>query len=345
VTVNLEPTTFGTTSVQDFTGNSARVLAGSVNDPDIGTTEATGYLDISPPSTLPADFFNSTVQKAELVLIPDYVYGDTLQTQQLAIYDMPSEWDASGRTVDETLSAGARITQSTSFAPGDTVTIDLPSSWGPFQRLSDTTDFNADVHGFQLQSTSGNAVAGYLRSESFLRVITDQDTAAYPGSKSFTSIDHPNTPTLSDRVLLQDGRGHGLSFRFTLPDSLQNAPISRAELYLPTDTSLFDPASLPNGFVRPQTNNFGLQGFSEDSTLIFAAGDSLNADGVFTFSASQNASLRQIFQNATLGRATVDQYLLTLSQANNTINPLLFYGPGIDEKAPRVLLTIAQSDN
>lgn len=353
VTIVLEPSTFEVAPIDDVTGNSARVLTGTVDDPDIGTIATIGYLDVSPPNSLPEGFEDATVEKAELVLVPTYVYGDTMQTQQIEVFDM-NEWDAEDRTADESLSPGPRITESAAFAPGDTVTIDLPDGWVAPQSLNDTTDFDADFHGFQLRTTGGNAVVGYLSSESSLRVIADQDTATYPVSRSFTEIDRleEGTEPPADRVLIQDGMGQALSFSFTLPDSLlQNyAPVSRAELQLPTDTSLFDSDALPPDFVRPQTTDLGLEGFIDDNRA-FIIGDSLNADGVFAFSATPpsnqqvNVSLRQFFQQMSLGEPSIDRYQVILSQADNTISPLLFYVPGTGENAPRVLLTITQSDD
>lgn len=365
VTVDIEPTTFGITAADDVTGNSARVLVGRVEDPAIGTTETTGYVDVLPPSSLPENFVDATVQKAELVLIPDeepYVYGDTLQSQQLAVYDMPNEWDASGRTVDETLSPGALLTESASFTPGDTVTIELPTSWVSSHALSDTADFDADFHGVQLQPTGGNAVVGYRSNASHLRVIASDDTAAYPVSKTFTAIDRSDAPYSEDWILMQDGVERILSFDFLLPDSLKNTPISRAVLHLRTDTSLFEPVSTPADFVRPRTNVLYVQGFLEDSEEDSAPAflvpvlesDTLNANGHFAFSqgedllsnprARRTVSLLQLFQRITLGKPSIDRYRVRLSQASNTINPLLFFRPGTGENAPRVSLTITQAD-
>lgn len=351
VTVALEPSTFEVTDFEDITGNSARILVGTVDDPSIGTAVTTGYFDVSPPDNLPDGFEGASVQQAELVLIPNYVYGDTLDTRQIGVYNMQGEWDAEDRTPDDAPTAGGFITESTPFAPHDTVTIDLPSSWVPFSSLSDTTDFDENFHGFQLRASSGNAVVGYSSGASYLRVVAGQDTVNYDVSKSFTAIDASVEAAPSERLLLQDGTGQAVSLRFTLPDSLQNAPISRAELRLPTDTTLLDEASLPDHFVRPQTNTLVLEGFAEEDDLAFAVSDSLNAEGVFAFSAGEDlltnrtVVLRSIYQALTLGESSIDRYRVTLSQSSNTINPLLFYLPGAGNKAPRLLLTITTPED
>lgn len=350
--VDLEPTTFSIETVDDVTGNSSRILTGRVDDPALGVVEATGYLDVSLPATLPDGFVEGTVSGAELVLsprgasanvsVPSYVYGDTLTSMTLGVYAMPEEWEAT--TSDETLSAGALIAESEPFTPGDTVRVDLPSDWSGFSTLNDTTDFAETFHGFQLRALSGNAVVGFAIAgvSSLLRVEVDDNTAEYDATASFSSINRPDEPALSDRLFLQDGLGRALSFSFSLPDSILNAPISRAALQLQTDTTLFDPAMIPDGFVRPRTSDLVLQGFSESGDNLLATTDSLNTQGAFVFSA---AALREIFQQDVLGGTSVDRYRLSLSQSSNTINPLLFYAPGTDENAPRVSLTITQSGN
>lgn len=359
VTVALEPTTFEVTSIDDVTGNSSRVLAGTVEDPTLGTVQTIGHLDVSPPSSLPEGFEDAAVDKAELVLVPAaYVYGDTLQEQQIEVFDMSSEWDASGRTADDPLSPGPHVTTSAAFTPGDTVTIDLPDDWTSPQSLNDTTDFDADFHGFQLRTTGGNAVTGYQRSDSYLRVIAGEDTASYPASKSFTAIERLDEATLdlpSDRVLIQDGMGQAISLSFTLPDSLRDAPISRAELRLPADTSLFDAETLPAHFSRSRTNDFVLEGFLDNGDRAFAVSNSLNTEGHFAFTSGEDLlappvsprtiSLRQIFQQVAFGERSIDRYQITLSQAANTISPFLFYTPGTGTNAPRILLTITRSSD
>jgi len=355
VNVDLEPSTFETVSVDDVTENQARILTGRVDDPVLGTITTTGYIDVSPPTTLPDGFEGSTVQSAQLVLPPrseqetssiqPYVYGDTLSTMTVGIYAMPNAWEA--RTADEMLSAGSRIAESEPFAPGDTVRIDLPESWSAFSTLSDTTGFDDRFHGFQVRGVSGNASVGFATPSTFLQVVADDDTVAYGASRSFTSIERSGGPTLSDRTLLQDGFGRALSFEFTFPDSLRDTPISRAILRLPTDTTLFDREQRPPNFVRPLTSGLVIQGFTSDSTLVLASPTSLTSDGVFAFEApaQSGASLRQIFQSIALGQSSVERYQVSLNQSSNTINPLLFYVPGSGESTPRVSLTITKPDS
>jgi hypothetical protein len=350
--VNLEPTTFTAEPIDDVTGNSSRILTGRVDDPVVGEVEATAYIDVSLPATLPDGFTDGTVSAAELVLSPrgssgnttisQYIYGDTLSSMTLGIYAMPEEWEAT--TSDETLSAGSLIAESEPFTPGDTVRISLPDTWSGFSTLNDTTDFAETFHGFQIRALSGGAVVGYAvaGSSTSLRVEVGDDDVQYDATRSFSSIERLTEPSISDRVLVQDGVGRALSVSFTLPDSLTNSPISRAALQLQTDTTLFDPSTIPNGFVRPRTGDLVLQGFTESGGTFLTVPDSLNAQGAFVFSA---AALREVFQQAALGETSVDRFRLSLSQASNTINPLLFYRSGTEDNAPHVSLTITQSGN
>lgn len=348
--VNLTPTTFEVESINDVTGNSARILTGRVNDPAIGEMEATGYLDVSLPVTLPDGFTDGTVSSAELVLVPEgsnnntsapqYVYGDTTTAMTLDIYDMPAEWDAT--TADSKPSAGNLITTSAPFMPGDTIRIDLPDTWSGFSSLNDTTDFAESFHGFQLRAQSGNAVVGFavVGTSSLLEVTVGEETVTYDGTRSLSAIERLTTSDLGDRVLIQDGFGSGLSFSFTIPDSLSDAPVSRASLELQTDTTLFDPAMIPDGFVRPRTDDLVLQGFTDAGDNILTNPGVLNDDGAYVFSTN---TTREIFQQKVFGEPTVDRYRITLSQSSNTINPLLFYPPGTEEaNAPRVSLTVTR---
>ncbi len=347
--VNLVPTTFDLEPLNDVTGNSARILTGQVNDPALGEVEATGYLDVSLPATLPDGYTEGTVSAAELVLVPEgsnsnvsvssYVYGDTTAAMTLDVYDMPEEWEAT--TADSKPTAGTLIATSDPFMPGDTIRIDLPDTWSGFSSLNDTTDFDASFHGFQLRTRAGNAVVGFAvpGTSSLLEVTVDDETVEYVGSRSLSAIERLTTPDLSDRVLLQDGMGQGLSFSFSIPDSLLDAPISRASLELQTDTTLFSAAMIPDGFVRPRTGDLVLQGFSDAGDNILSNPASLNDEGAYVFS---GATPLDIFQQSVLGEQTVDRYRLTLSQSSNTINPLLFYLPSAEANAPRVSLTITK---
>jgi len=347
--VNLVPATFELEPLNDVTGNSARILTGRVDDPALGEVEATGYLDVSLPATLPDGYTEGTVSAAELVLVPEgsnsnvsvtsYVYGDTTTAMTLDIYDMPEEWEAT--TADNKPAAGTLITTSAPFMPGDTIRIDLPTTWSGFSSLNDTTDFAESFHGFQLRAQSGNAVVGFAvpGTSSLLEVTVGEETVEYTGSRSLSAVERLTTPDLGDRVLLQDGIGQSLSFSFSIPDSLLNAPISRASLELQTDTTLFDPALIPDGFVRPRTSNLVLQGFSDAGDNILSNPASLNDEGAYVFA---GATPLEIFQQKVLGEPTVDRYRLTLSQSSNTINPLLFYPPSAEANPPRVSLTITR---
>jgi hypothetical protein len=358
VNVDLEPSAFEVTTIDDVTGNSARILTGRVDDPAVGDIETTGYIDFSPPSELPDGFEGGDVESARLVLnprdttsanitVPQYVYGDTLTTMTVGIYAMPAEWD-DATTSDEMLTAGALITESAPFTPGDTVRVDLPSSgWEAFNTLNDTSAVNSDFHGFQIRMMAGNAVVGFARPSTRLEVTAGGETVEYAATESFSTVRQLNAPSLSDRALVRDGTGQALSFEFALPDSLEGSPISRAVLRMPTDTTLFDAAVTPDGFVRPRADELFLQGFTDDGTLQFSAIIPLSDQGLLSFEAipQQDIFLQQFFQAMALGEASVERYRISASQASNTINPLLFYAPGMAGRAPRVSLTVTQPDD
>ncbi len=89
VTVRLPADSVLTASQKDRTGNTARVLAGRVADPLVGTLSATGYVDFVMSGTALVD---TTIVGVRLELPRDYVYGDTLGSVTLALHDMTEDW-------------------------------------------------------------------------------------------------------------------------------------------------------------------------------------------------------------------------------------------------------------
>ena len=276
----IDVTEFDTTAERDVTGNTQRLLAGTVADPLLGTITATGFLDVL--TTAGDDvtgFRDSALVSATLQLVPDYVYGDTTREVTLTLFDVPEEVNATSAFADTTLAAGAAIT-TFSFLPTDTlVTIPLPGTWiAANDTTLRSTSLTSVFHGFQLAAAPGSnsAVVGFDRSESLLEAVAGTDTVFFGqtttssvGFKSLTSISREGEPALAvEREVLQDGIGPGvrLDFDVSTTDLLGEA-LNRAEIVVYTDASTLE-QNAPAGFARPPLDLVELVGVNEEGNVI-----------------------------------------------------------------------------
>lgn len=251
VVVSLPPG-FEPDTVRDVTGNASRILAGAVDDPLLGRTEATGYVDFS-LSNRPDNFEDSTITEAALRLQPNYVYGDTTATIRLALYEMTEEWDAGGLPADTSLQpivSSQRVAEYTVAVSDTLVDLPLPQQWLDRRRdvLRDTS-FASEFHGFQLRPVSDEAVLG-IGTTTALRVETGEATVSYGLARTATTLRRTSPPQLPEgTVLVQDGVGPALEADIAVPDSLRETPLNQFELQLSTNLEALREA--PPHFVRP----------------------------------------------------------------------------------------------
>ncbi len=352
--------------VDEVTGSAQRVLAGTADDPLLGTIAARGYLDFAGPSSRPEGFEDSTLTGAVLRLVPDYAYGDTTATLQFTLRAMQEEWEVGGATADTSLApiVGREI-GTFSFAAGDTlVEYRLPEGWLQENRgvLRDTA-FAEDFHGFELTSTSREAVIGFAAS-SGLRVFTEADTLSYRTSRTLTTIRHEdedgaegeedNGALPDGRLLVQDGRGLAVAFDLTPADSLREASLNRLELRLPTDRDALEGDA---DFFRPPLQTLRLSRVTDDSTVIAVADLERSDDGVFRIpNVGQRAALQQFYQAVLLGEVDADElgrFRLEAPRSAlsgnttigvNTLDAALLHTADADGPAPRLVLTVTSSE-
>jgi len=331
VTVRLPADSVLTASQKDRTGNTARVLAGRVADPLVGTLSATGYVDFVRSGTARVD---TTIVGVRLELPRDYVYGDTLGSVTLALHDMTEDWPYAGVGTDTTLRAGPLVRTFT-FAPTDTlVQVDLPPEW---IAAHDTTlrsnTFSTSFHGFQLAPGEGNAVVGFRFSKIRLLVFTATDTVTFTASKVLTTVARESLPSLpEDRVLLQDGLGQVVRLRFDFSaDSVREAGLHAAVLEVPIDSMQLK--QTPAGFVRPLPTTVRLIGVNAEGNVPVT---SLGEPIVLATTKPEGGRLRfrlgstslQTLQRLMLGETPVRYLQLEFSTDDNTLGPLLLYaGP------------------
>ena len=263
---------------QPPTRSTWRFLTGVVDDPIPGTgiIEAEGYIDFAGRSSLPSQLIsanNADSLAAELRLTTDYLHGQSNERIAVKVYDLTAEatMDSARATAsfdaDETESVAvdtARITPTDSL-----VTIELRQSWidEHLPILQDTSgdgaDFEDTFSGFKIVAPNSEAVVGFSFSNATLRLIHEPDsaTADYAALKTFTHIEQRNAtgsaPT--GQNLMLGGIGVGLSMNWDFDaaplDTLENAPLNRAEIYVPLDTLALDNFSRSN-FARPRPRGF-----------------------------------------------------------------------------------------
>lgn len=258
-----------------------RFLTGHVDDPIAGELEAKGSLDFLGRSSLPDDILEAGTDSltVELRLTPSFLHGDTSSTVDVRVYDLAEEAEMNLATSDTTFPAESQPITSEPISPTDSlVTIELPSAWVEDHRetLQDTTDggssFSENFHGFKLTAPDSEIVVGFSPENATLRLLQEPDSviADFRGIKSFTHVERLSEPSLPEDPnsgeeyrLLQDGVGQGLSmeWNFEAPplDTLKNAPLNRAEIFIPTDTSALQESLDEPGysnFVRPLARGF-----------------------------------------------------------------------------------------
>lgn len=348
-TLSLRPTPFESTSLDDITSNASRILMGSVQDPVAGQITADGFLDVSAPASPSADFLDGPIESAELELFPEYVYGDTLETVTMGVYAVSEEWPATGMTSDTTLaSSEADLIRTFEFTPTDSVvTVEMPDAWvtANDEVLRDTSNFADDFHGFRVApvSGSGNAVVGIDAFTSTLRATVGENTTAFPAAKTFSGLARSGGTLPDHRMLVQDGTGAGVSFSFTLPDSLHEAPLNRAAIHLPADTTALGTALPENpDFVRPRPTQVRLLGIptGEDSPVTIS-NLSIDSESRFVLGGTQ---MLTIFQQELLNNPQIERFLIQLDPDENTVNGLLLHGPDAPDQRARAYLTVTLSE-
>ena len=257
-----------------------RFLVGRVDDPLTGgsATEAEGYMDVSPPSSLPDRISSADPDSiaAELQLSPTYVHGDTTSSVDIEVRELEENAEMDRARADTSFPVGSFATNgpvSVSPNPDDSlVTIGLSDAWVE-DRLDDLQQDSLDAFfGFKLTAgSSEDAVIGFSARSASLRLIHrgDSTTADYNALKVFTHVEQTGPPasppdTTSHR-LLQDGVGTGLEVRWNFDesplDTLATDPLNRAQIFVPVDTDEMEAATISSptdtsDFVRPLPKGF-----------------------------------------------------------------------------------------
>ncbi len=346
-------TSFSVKDEDDLTSTPARVLAGRVNDPLLGTVSATAYLDFSPSSEPGKGFSDGPVQSVQLRLVPDYVYGDTTAHITFQLWDLADQIADSVRT-DEMPAASDLIGQFDVSAADSMILIDLPAQWVAKQDTALRSQYVAtSFDGIKVAPLypDANVVLGFRVASSAMRVVSGGDTLNFPLTRRAYTTKRETPPSVgSDRLLLQDGLRPAASFSFAFDPSAALLPqaLNRVVMIAQVDTVAL--RDTPPNFVRPILTSVSLYAVTEAGDEIYIADYNLDSKGrVIFFTAPPSAGslslLTTVVQQMLLGLSPVDHFLMRAPVGANTItetiSPLLFYGADTPEaQRPRAVVTL-----
>lgn len=297
----------------DETGGNAgsgavRALAGTVDDPVLGTMTAHGFIDFVPSSQFESTFTNGSVTWAGLELNLDYRYGDTTGVVQFDLFSIPGNWLSSEVDAGSDIPRGGRIASYEIPVTAGVVTLPLPEAWVDSNDATlRSSTFTDTFHGFGIVPTGGDAIVGFRFSESVLRAsAVPGDTVTYAMSKVGTLTDLSATAAPADHVILQDGSAESVFMRFPLRgEVLDESLIHRVIMQL---TAVDLSSRYPEGFSRPLPGVLGLEAVSADGqTRLEIAEVAINASGDFVV---DNTTLTNVFQSANLGKSVLDRFEL-----------------------------------
>jgi len=350
-TITVESSVFDLSDVADVTGGyvgvdlttglvsqgASRVLSGETDDPSLGQLEATGSFDFIPLTGVTDEFRTGTVTAVRLTLVRDYVYGDTLGPVTLGLAQIQDAWNGAGARADTVITAGAEIMEF-SFSPLDTtVVVDLPASWmSANDALLRSETLADDFYGFQISPVAGNAVVGFDREASEMRVFVQADSLVLGLDEGATHVVRSAVPTPSEFLLLQDGIDVAAVEmnldRADFTDSAVHSAALRVDIGSPELIT-------PQGFVRPFLSTLDLIAVTgaEESRVLLATAD-VDENGQFTFTGSD---LRVAMQNTAKGIGDFVRFELAAPQEDNTLDPI-FFKRNSANGAPRLILTITE---
>lgn len=302
----------------EATGNAARALFGTVDDPLLGRTETIGYLDFVSPGVLTQNFENSPVESAALLLLTDYVYGDSVSEISVSLRSVDLEWSGTGATSDTTIFVGDVITESPQRPQSGVFEIPLPADWvAQWDTTMRGTSFGDAFHGFELSTTTTSAVIGTQVLGSSIRAIAAGDTTFFSAGRSLTRVIDPTGPVpVAGGYVFQDGQGKAAAFTPQLPDN-RSVVLNRGIVRVPADTSLS--VDTPRAFARPALAQLQLDWVSRDGSRVPIALANRGATH-YEFESIQLHDSLSVFIK---GRSALDRLEVRAPDQNNSISVIL----------------------
>ena len=341
------PVTSNVRASAGFIVGPSTTLAGTVADPLFGTIDTKAYMDVALPSTASTTFRSGTITSVSLILVPNYVYGDTMATTSLIVSEMDAAWPDANLTADTTLTPGSEVARFDYVYRDTTLVIALPQEWyAARSSVLLSPNIATEFHGFELSTSGPSAVVGFNGTSAIFRISTTTGTGDLVLSKIFTHVSrHDDANIPAGRAVIQDGVGESaaLSFEFD-EDSLRGAAVSRAVVELFVDQEAMD--EVPANFVRPTPAQFDFVGVRADETSRVLR-SSVIGDGVIRFVSTTAVpgefTILRTVQRAATGNPEFDEYRVRITEAQAAINSVLVFDPEADENTPQAILTVTLS--
>lgn len=337
ITQAIEMTTFQASDDSGIIDNNGEVFVGMVEDPTLGTTVATGYLDFQSNTTLTTAYRNGTIERAFLRLQTSYMYGDTLSQMTIAVHEVLREFTGIGSNQDSIPEVGPELFQFDISPTDSLIDVELPESW-VMDRDSDlrATNFGTLFPGFQLVPVSGNAVISFLNNttaDAGIYGVVGSDSVRYRAIKSISQFQKTAEGVVPENLLpFQNGVGPKITFSFDF-GNLEDVALNRIAVRIPQDTLAFD---TPANFFRPTTDDISLHGVLEDSSSVLLAIASPDSDGFYNFASD---TFHNVFQQFLLGTDPYETYEIRFAgSSSSSINGLLIHDVNSTEK-PEVFVT------
>ncbi|NNE69465.1 MAG: hypothetical protein HKN29_03770 [Rhodothermales bacterium] len=311
-------------AVLEATGNAARALFGTVDDPLLGRTETRGYVDFVAPTVLTQNFENTPIEAASLLLLTDYVYGDSVSEITVSLRSVDLEWSGTGATSDTTIFVGDVVTESLQRPQSGVFEIPLPQDWvAQWDTTMRGTTFADAFHGFELSTTTSSAVIGTQVLGSSIRAIAAGDTSFFSAGRSLTRVIDPTGPSaVPAGYVLQDGQGLAAAFRPQLGQR-PTAVLNRGIVRIPADTSLS--VDTPHAFARPPIETLQLDWISLDGTRTAIAA-AVRGSTHFEFESIQLHDSLSVFLQ---GGGGLDRLQVRVPDQENTLSVILLPTPPV----------------
>lgn len=328
--VPLAPELFATEPFHDITGATPRALAGTVDDPLMGTVSAIGHIDFD----VGFDGTAPDVEGAALRLRRTYIYGDTVSMLSLAVHDILESWTATGSKADTALALGQEITTFEFLSNDTVVTVPMPEAWVDAYKDTLRHD-NADslFHGLAFVPLSGQAVVGFIETRTYLKLYTPSDTVDFKFQQSLTTTMRPESPMPPEnRMLMQDAAGPTVRMAFDL-DAFASQPINGAVVVVHVDTLALQ--EVPADFVRPTIRQLQLVAVKDEDQPAILVGSATVSEGIFAFSGSDVSSY---FHRVLFGLEEYTYMELRAPVLDNSLNAMVLHDTSSTDFAPHLRL-------
>lgn len=333
-------------------GNLPNIAVGTFDDPLFGEYHATALLKPQMLST--AEVFPPNVT-SRLKLIPSGIYGDTLATSAVGVYEITRRWRHNSWKPDSVIQVSTNPLAFFNFSGRDTVLVNLPNSWtqkylnvyGISGAARDSV-YAETMFGFALIPVGSNTITYISTSASSLQLVlpdtTTRDAFITLRATSFEQVSPENIPP-NNIVVTNDFRSTG-TISFDISEELFGSRVvSRAELILYENRDALQSSLGPNQ-IRHNNGIIRLFQINDDDREFLITRDPLTSatrgsDGSYRVNITNfvNSELRR-----NRGELTTATFHFISDNNSGLIRPNLFINDADSDLGPRLVITAIKPD-